>query len=341
VSRLWDTSAACGRGPVTASRRDGVSGMSNSGDWDKTEELAQEGLRLCESEQIAIHQWRFRYPLALIVAARGEDEPVHSLTDQLTRWGRPRRMHLMGILVHHVRDIAALGQGDYEQAYQHASAISPSGMLASHIPHALWATMDLVEAAVRTGRRAEARARRRHKRRRHRSAVPPVRPPGKRGRGDRSTSARSPPPLPAGTGNPPLGSLGIRACTRPAQLRPAAPPRPGHRRSTATAHRRTDHLRTPPGQTVGHPRRQRTPRHRPDKAPAPGRPGQAAHTTRTDGCHTRRIRPDQQGNRRTALPVRPDSRRPPAPGIPETRHHHQGRTTRRASLHPAARPPAP
>jgi DNA-binding CsgD family transcriptional regulator len=129
-----------------------------SGDWDKTAEIAGEGLRLCESEQIAIHQWRFRYALALIAAARGEDEPVHRLTDQLTRWGRPRRMHLVDILAHHVRDIAALGQGDYEQAYQHASAISLPGTLASHVPQALWVTLDLVEAAVRTGRQAEAYA---------------------------------------------------------------------------------------------------------------------------------------------------------------------------------------
>jgi ATP/maltotriose-dependent transcriptional regulator MalT len=131
---------------------------AQSGDWDKTTELAAEGLRLCESEQIAIHQWRFRYPLALIAAARGEDEPVRRLTDQLTRWGMPRRVHLVDILVHHIRDIAALGQGDYEQAYQHASAISPPGTLASHVPHALWVITDLVEAAVRTGRRAEALA---------------------------------------------------------------------------------------------------------------------------------------------------------------------------------------
>jgi len=67
-------------------------------------------------------------------------------------------MHLVDVLVHHIQDVAALGQGDYEQAYQHASAISPPGTLASHVPHALWVTMDLVEAAIRTRRRAEAHA---------------------------------------------------------------------------------------------------------------------------------------------------------------------------------------
>ena len=41
-------------------------------------------------------------------------------------------------------------------AYQHAIEISPPGVLPSHVPHALWIVMDLVEAAVRTGRQTEA-----------------------------------------------------------------------------------------------------------------------------------------------------------------------------------------
>jgi DNA-binding CsgD family transcriptional regulator len=57
-----------------------------------------------------------------------------------------------------VRVLAALGQGDFEGAYQHAAAISPPGVFASHVPLALWVAMDLVEAAVRTGRHAEAAA---------------------------------------------------------------------------------------------------------------------------------------------------------------------------------------
>ena len=128
------------------------------GDWDNTVELAREGLRFCESEQVAIYQWHFLNPLALIAAARGDDDQLDQLTSQMTRWGTLRRAQLIDVLVHHIHDIAALSQGDYEDAYQHASAISPAGTLASHIPHALWVTMDLVEAAVRTGRHAEARA---------------------------------------------------------------------------------------------------------------------------------------------------------------------------------------
>ena len=58
----------------------------------------------------------------------------------------------------HVRVLAALGQGNFDDAYLHATEISPPGVLAPYVPLALWVVMDLVEAAVRTGRRAEAAA---------------------------------------------------------------------------------------------------------------------------------------------------------------------------------------
>ena len=54
------------------------------------------------------------------------------------------------------RVLAALSKGDFEDAYRHAVAISPAGVLAPFVPHALWVLMDLVEAAIRTGRGAEA-----------------------------------------------------------------------------------------------------------------------------------------------------------------------------------------
>ncbi|MFI1369212.1 helix-turn-helix transcriptional regulator [Streptomyces griseochromogenes] len=51
-----------------------------------------------------------------------------------------------------------LAHGRFEDAYLHASAISPSGELASHVPTALFVIMDLTEAAARTGPTAQARA---------------------------------------------------------------------------------------------------------------------------------------------------------------------------------------
>jgi DNA-binding CsgD family transcriptional regulator len=60
--------------------------------------------------------------------------------------------------VHLVRSLEAVGNGDFEVAYHHATSISPAGQLASHAPTALFVFLDLVESAVRTRRFAEADA---------------------------------------------------------------------------------------------------------------------------------------------------------------------------------------
>jgi ATP/maltotriose-dependent transcriptional regulator MalT len=57
----------------------------------------------------------------------------------------------------HTRTLMALGQGDYEGAHAHASRVNPAGGPNSGVP-GRWTLLDLVEAAVRTGRMDEARA---------------------------------------------------------------------------------------------------------------------------------------------------------------------------------------
>jgi len=58
----------------------------------------------------------------------------------------------------HVRGLVALGQGDFEETYRQASMISPAGFFPRHNPFAIRVLLDLVEAALRTGRDAEAAA---------------------------------------------------------------------------------------------------------------------------------------------------------------------------------------
>jgi DNA-binding CsgD family transcriptional regulator len=96
-----------------------------------------------------------RAHLALIAAARGDDEQVRELTAEMLRWAMPRGVNAARLAVHRASSLAALGRGDFEEAYREAAAISPPGILT---PHALWVVMDLVEAAVRTGRQHEAAA---------------------------------------------------------------------------------------------------------------------------------------------------------------------------------------
>jgi DNA-binding CsgD family transcriptional regulator len=128
-----------------------------TGQWEEADELLDE--LLGRSRALGYHiLWPAQHVQALLAAARGDFEETWALTDEMSRWAEPRGMHAVRWYCHHARTLAALGQGDFEYAYQQAAAISPPGTFAPYVPHALWVTMDLVEAAVRTDRHAEAAA---------------------------------------------------------------------------------------------------------------------------------------------------------------------------------------
>lgn len=126
-----------------------------TGRWDQAQELADECLELCLAHGYLLQTWTVRYRQALIAAARGAYDAAEA---EITGWAAPRRIGQADLAAHHVGSVAALGRGDFEAAYRHAAAISPAGVLASHVAYALWVLLDLVEAAVRTGRGAEGAA---------------------------------------------------------------------------------------------------------------------------------------------------------------------------------------
>jgi DNA-binding CsgD family transcriptional regulator len=129
-----------------------------TGKWEEASELADEGLTLCEDVGYTFFSWYFLYSKAMIGAARGDSGTSDVLNERIIRWAKPRGVRTAVHYAHHCRALTALGSGDFESAYQHASDISPAGILAAYVPHALWSVMDLVEAAVRTNRHAEAAA---------------------------------------------------------------------------------------------------------------------------------------------------------------------------------------
>jgi DNA-binding CsgD family transcriptional regulator len=129
-----------------------------TGLWDEVEALCDEGLRLGEELGLNLDKHVFRYHLGMVAAARGDDERASSLANENTRWGAPRGVRLAQTSAHKVHTLRALGQGDYEEAYRHASAISPAGTLATHVPHTLWVALDLVESALRSGRHGDGLA---------------------------------------------------------------------------------------------------------------------------------------------------------------------------------------
>lgn len=129
-----------------------------TGRWDECQELNREGLTLCDSRGYQILAWPGRYGQALIAAASADYPTVDALTERMIEWAAPRGLGAVLMYAHHARDLAALGRGDFETAYQEATAVSPAGVLRSHLPQALWLVMDVVESAVRTGRHREAAA---------------------------------------------------------------------------------------------------------------------------------------------------------------------------------------
>jgi DNA-binding CsgD family transcriptional regulator len=129
-----------------------------TGEWDMLQALAEEHVSLCRAHNYRLLECRGLYLQAMLAAARGDAAATKTLTDQMTQWSAPRRVGAILRLAAQARTLAALTRGDFEAAYQSAVTITRPGELADHVPHALWMTLDLTEAAVRTGRLAEAAA---------------------------------------------------------------------------------------------------------------------------------------------------------------------------------------
>lgn len=126
------------------------------GEWDEAQQLASEGLQLCETHGYHLLAWPLWFGSAMVAAGRGDRDTALALTGMMDRWAAPRGAEVVRVWTRLVRALAALGRGDFDDAFEQVSGVSPAGSLVPHIPLALWGILDLVEAAVRTGRRAEA-----------------------------------------------------------------------------------------------------------------------------------------------------------------------------------------
>ena len=130
-----------------------------SGEWDVAARQAEQAAELCRIHGFhLIGAWPARYIQALLAAGRGEYDTVRSIADAMVQWAAPRGVRSVQWYARQAQTLAALGRGEFDEAYSRASAISPAGTFASHVYFALWVPMDLVEAAVHTGRHHEAAA---------------------------------------------------------------------------------------------------------------------------------------------------------------------------------------
>jgi DNA-binding CsgD family transcriptional regulator len=129
-----------------------------AGKWDESARLANEGLTIVVKQQHRLREFDFRYVLALLAAVRGDNDSNRAHCDELTNLAVVRGALTVEYGSLRARALAAIGRGDFEQAYRCAVAVSPPGKFASHVGEALFVCMDLVEAAVRTDRAEQANA---------------------------------------------------------------------------------------------------------------------------------------------------------------------------------------
>ncbi|MGY1731577.1 AAA family ATPase [Geodermatophilus sp. SYSU D01045] len=126
------------------------------GRWDEAARTAGEAVARGADLGYRLAPLPAAYCLALLAAARGDGAAVRARVQDLTTEAVVHGVRLAGHLAAHVCGLAALGRGEFDDAHRHLSAVSAPGGFAPHVPIAPVVAMDLVEAAVRTGRRTEA-----------------------------------------------------------------------------------------------------------------------------------------------------------------------------------------
>ncbi|MGY1670501.1 AAA family ATPase [Geodermatophilus sp. SYSU D00710] len=129
-----------------------------AGRWEEARRTAEEAVALGETLGYRLLSLPATCCLALLAAAEGDGATARTLAGRVVAWAGPRGVRAVEHLAHRARALAALGEGDVEEAYRQAATVSPPGVVAPHVPVALWMPLELVEAAVRTGRRDEAAA---------------------------------------------------------------------------------------------------------------------------------------------------------------------------------------
>ncbi|WP_426504396.1 LuxR C-terminal-related transcriptional regulator [Dactylosporangium sp. McL0621] len=127
------------------------------GQWDEAENMAREGLDLTAVYGYQLLEGQLRCYLAYIAAARGKVDVAQALTNEITTWAAPRGIGVTQAYARSARTTIALARGDYEDAYVQAAQLNPPGAPSLGVP-GRWLVLDLVEAAVRTGRTDQARA---------------------------------------------------------------------------------------------------------------------------------------------------------------------------------------
>ncbi|MFF4837783.1 LuxR C-terminal-related transcriptional regulator [Streptomyces sp. NPDC001315] len=127
------------------------------GEWDEAERTGQRCLELTSSHGYLLLAHHSRAYLALLAALRGQVDRARELQAVVDAWARPRGIGFLTQIADAIGTAAALAEGDYEAAYLHAIGITPPGSFEPYAHQASRTLLDLVEAALHTGRAEQAR----------------------------------------------------------------------------------------------------------------------------------------------------------------------------------------
>ncbi len=132
--------------------------LAATGNWDQAQQVGAQCLEMAGEVRSELVRQTFLADLGVLAACRGDLEAARRYAAEVTAWSRPRGLKLLLRAAQRIAVRAALAEADYEAAYQAEIRISPPGRFPLQNIQVGDDMLDLVEAAVHTGRLAEARA---------------------------------------------------------------------------------------------------------------------------------------------------------------------------------------
>ncbi|MEU4238297.1 AAA family ATPase [Actinoplanes sp. NPDC026619] len=129
-----------------------------AGEWDEALETGRRGLELTIEHEYALFEHQFYGYAGLVHAWRGDLAAARRAADRLDRWARPRGVGYLTELAEAIGAAAGLTSGDYEAAYAYASGLTSPGTFTAYSQQSVRTFLDLIEAAVHTGRLPQAHA---------------------------------------------------------------------------------------------------------------------------------------------------------------------------------------
>ena len=127
------------------------------GEWEEAEQTGQRALDEATAHGLELYAFHTRASLAHLAALRGQVSRARDLQGVVDAWARPRGLGMLTQTADAVGALSALSAGDYEAAYLYAIGITEPGQFKPYAVQAPRTLLELVEAALHTGRGAQAR----------------------------------------------------------------------------------------------------------------------------------------------------------------------------------------